>query len=241
MIYIQSDSERKLPHHFDAACALYGAIDSCFDYRLTSFEEVQSGKFDNLIRSNPFIGSVEFMREVFTRVNKVPKPIMNSDREHVKVSLSMVREAIAKLPESKIFVKPFQQKLFTGLVIDKYSISSLREFPDDLEVMSYEYIDNILSEWRVYVMDGKIQDSRNYSGDFKVSPDYFTIESKIKSLRNQLPSAYTMDVGVIQHHAGGIYTTVIEFNDMYAIGNYGIENSLYLRMLKQRYFEIIKL
>ena len=28
MVYIQSDKERKLPHHFDAACALYGALDS---------------------------------------------------------------------------------------------------------------------------------------------------------------------------------------------------------------------
>lgn len=26
MIYIQSDDERSLPHHFDAACAMYGAI-----------------------------------------------------------------------------------------------------------------------------------------------------------------------------------------------------------------------
>lgn len=68
MIYIQSDTERKLPYHFDSACALYGAMDSALSYRLTSMEEVKSGKFDNLIKTNLFVGSTDFMREVFSRV-----------------------------------------------------------------------------------------------------------------------------------------------------------------------------
>ena len=42
MVYIQSDSERKLPHHFDAACGLFGALDNGQDIRLTSMEEVKS-------------------------------------------------------------------------------------------------------------------------------------------------------------------------------------------------------
>jgi hypothetical protein len=33
---------------------------------------------------------------------------------------------------------------------------------------------------------------------------------------------------------------IIEFNDMYAIGNYGVPNDLYVRMLRTRYFEIIR-
>jgi hypothetical protein len=55
MIYIQSDSERKLPHHFDAACAMYGAIETGKEYRLTSYDEVASGKFDSLIKTNLFL------------------------------------------------------------------------------------------------------------------------------------------------------------------------------------------
>jgi hypothetical protein len=241
MVYIQSDSERKLPHHFDAACAMYGAIESCLNYRLTSFEEVQSGKFDNLIRSSHFVGSVEFMREVFTRVNKIPQPILNNDSQYHTFTLEELRDRVLDGNE-KWFVKPFQQKLFSGLVVDKYSISSLREFPDDLNVMVYNVVDGIKSEWRIYVMNNKIQDSRNYSGDFKISPDYETVENKIKCLKDQLPSVYTMDVGVYEDIYSSIRqrTFIVEFNDMYAIGNYGVENTLYLRMLKERYFEIIK-
>jgi hypothetical protein len=32
---------------------------------------------------------------------------------------------------------------------------------------------------------------------------------------------------------------VVEFNDMWAIGNYGVPNDLYVKALRDRYFEII--
>ena len=39
MIYIQKN-EHDIPHHFDCACAMYGAIELGLDYKLVSFEEV---------------------------------------------------------------------------------------------------------------------------------------------------------------------------------------------------------
>lgn len=236
MIYIQSNSERTLPHHFDAACAMYGAIESCVPYRLTSFEEVECGKFDNLIRQHLFVGSVEFMREVFKRVNKTPEPIINSDRESWTMTLDAVRQNIEN--GETWFVKPFQQKLFSGLVVDKYSISSLREFAGDLEVRVYKVLPNILSEWRVYILNDRIEDIRHYSGAFMVFPDW----DKIRFLQTKTPKSisfprtYVMDVGITSdnytHH-------IIEYNDMYAIGNYGVPNDLYYTMLRTRYFDIM--
>lgn len=241
MVYIQSNSERTLPHHFDAACAMYGAMDSALDFRLTSFEEVQSGKFDRLIKTNHFVGSVEFMREVFNRVDKQPQPIMNSDRQHETLTIQEIRDRVGK--GEKFFVKPFQQKLFTGLVVDIFFLSSLRELQPDLKVMAYPVIKNIATEWRVYVMHGRIEDARNYSGDFKVGIDYSFVEEKIKALRDKLPCCYTMDVGVAFDAANPFSTVnnfIVEFNDMYAIGNYGMVNDVYLRMLRDRYFEIMR-
>ena len=56
MIYIQKN-EHDIPHHFDCACAMYGAIELGLDYKLISFEEVQEGKWDNLIKSNSSLSS----------------------------------------------------------------------------------------------------------------------------------------------------------------------------------------
>lgn len=234
MIYIQSTSDRTRPHHFDAACGMFGAIDTGAEYRLTSFEEVESGKFNALIRTNLFVGSVEFMREVFAKANVNPRMIMNTDRPVYRRTMAEIRKDVNN--DVKWFVKPFQQKLFTGLVVDKYSISSLREFSDDLEVMAYVPLPKILSEWRTYVLNGQIQDCRNYAGDFRISPNYDFIEEKIRKYRDKLPVAFTLDVGV--HEGNG--DVIIEFNDMYAIGNYGLPNDTYLIMLRQRYFEIMR-
>lgn len=234
MVYIQSNTNRTLPHHFDAACALYGTIESAKDYRLTSFEEVQSGKFDNLIKTNLFVGSVEFMREVFKRVDRIPEPILNSDRDPFVTTLFEVRKTVEL--GRNVFVKPIQQKLFSGLLVDKYSISSLKDFPDDLLVNTYLPIENIVSEWRVYIFRDRLMDSKNYSGNFRISINYDYVEHKIKELKHKLPIAYVMDVGVDKN--GEHY--IIEFNDMYAIGNYGIDNTVYLNMLRDRYFEIIR-
>src|SRR5690606_27471729 len=97
-------------------------------------------------------------------------------------------------------------------------------------------IENIVSEWRVYILRDRMMDSKNYSGDFKIPIDYSYVEKKIKELKDKLPIAYVMDVGVDKN--GEHY--IIEFNDMYAIGNYGIDNTVYVNMLRDRYFEIIR-
>jgi hypothetical protein len=79
-------------------------------------------------------------------------------------------------------------------------------------------------------------DSRNYSGDYTVSPDYNYVNNVIESLKDKFPSSYVFDVGIFEDGEN----IDIEFNDMWAIGNYGVPNDLYLSMLKERYFDIIK-
>lgn len=234
MIYIQSNSEKNLPHHFDAACAMYGAIESGHDFKLVSYEEVKSGKFDNLIRSRLFVGSVEFMNEVFSRIGlsnvRVPK---NSNRDHIVMKLGDVKRHVKE--GETWFVKPFQIKLFTGFILDQMVYSSIANIPDDLEVMVYKPFDKqIESEWRCYINMGRIKDIRNYSGDPFITPSEDYIKSVIKD-NSDFPVSYTIDIGILE----GGENVVVEFNDMWAIGNYGMQNDKYLSLLRQRYFEII--
>jgi hypothetical protein len=233
MVYIQSDKERKLPSHFDAACALYGALDQNQNIRLTSFEEVESGKFDTLIRSHLFVGSVDFMMEVFKRAGKIVGS-MEPWQASMLRNLSSVKEIIAN--GSKLFVKPVQNKLFTGMVFDLMTLSSLDKYPDDTQVwISPPFESKIITECRCYVRFNKIVDVRNYSGDFTVIPDIKWTENLIKNLID-FPSAYTIDVCLLENGQ----TEVVEFNDMWAIGNYGIDNSDYYKLLRERYFEIMR-
>ena len=239
MIYIQSDSERKIPHHFDCACAMYGAMAKQMPYRLTSFEDIQTGKLDTLIKNNLFIGSVEFMREVFNRVGikdaRVPK---NSNREHEVITLKEAQDRASG--GEKLFIKPLQIKLFTGLVLDGCVYSCLEELPEDTKVMAYPPFEHeILSEWRVYVHNNKVVDATNYSGDPFLSPDESFCNQLAEKVSETFPRAYTMDVAIFGDECFGM-NLLVEYNDMWAIGNYGMDNTMYLRLLRDRYFEIMK-
>ena len=92
-----------------------------------------------------------------------------------------------------------------------------------------------ISEWRLYVHNDKLIDARNYSGEFIVSPDYEYAMTIITNNKGKFPCAYTVDIAVLENKQN----VVVEFNDMWAIGNYGIPNDIYLRILKDRYFQIV--
>lgn len=241
MVLIQSDSDRKLPHHFDAACALYGAMENCEDFRLTSFEEIQSRKLYNLCKQNLVVGSTEFMREVFKQLGKQDIRLpLNSNRASVIMTLKEAHHRVAS--GQKLFIKPYDLKLFTGLVLDGMDHTCLRGLPDDTRVYAYlPFEEKILTEWRFYIHHKQIVDARNYSGDFKLQPSYLDVERVLfDNKQRDFPVAYTIDIGLLDHGPINYETVVIEFNDMWAIGNYGMPNDLYLRMLRERYFEIIR-
>jgi len=246
MVLVQSNSERTHAHHFDAACAWYGAMDNCMDVRLTSFEEVQSGRLNGLLRQNLAVGSTDFMREVFRQLGKgeirLPR---NSNRKSEIITL-LEAKTRADAGE-KLFIKPLELKIFTGLVLDGMKYTILNDLPDDTKVFAYQPFSRKLeSEWRVYVHHNKMVDARNYSGDYCLMFNPYYVEQVIQENKADFPDAYTIDIGVFMgdpenstwSHSNE--NAVVEFNDMWAIGNYGIPNDIYLRLLKDRYFQILR-
>jgi hypothetical protein len=236
MIYIQSNFEKTLPHHFDVSCVMYGTMDLGLNYKLITYDEVKSGKFDSLIKTNLFCGSVEFLKEVFSRIGitNVSLP-RNSNRKHLIMTLDEVKSRVNDL-DQKWFIKPLDIKLFTGFVLDKMVYNSIKSIDGNTLVMVYEVFDSpIESEWRIYVDRNKIIDIRNYSDDMFLIPNKEYVQSIINENVNDFPISYVIDVGVLNNGEN----VVIEFNDMWAIGNYGMDNSDYVSLLKHRYFEIV--
>lgn len=240
MVYIQKNRDG-IPHHFDCACAMYGVMDLALDYTLVTMEEVMEGKWDTLIRSRLFVGSVEFMTEVFKRIGiNQPRLSKNNLRPEKRMMISDF------VYESPVFIKPTSTKLFTGTVIDEYNHTQYKHHYPDAEIIVQDVIPDIISEWRCYIFRNKIVDVKNYSGDIGAD-----VNGIIRYLDNELqrhgdlslPETFVADVAVCMDKTQKpttTYHTIIEFNDMWAIGNYGVSNDLYVRMLKQRYFDIIK-
>ena len=179
------------------------------------------------------------MRKIFDKLGKSPRVPDNSNREEEFIKLSEVKTRIEN--GETLFVKPKQIKLFTGMVVNKQFIFSLNPYPDDTDVIvSKPFESEIVSEWRCYVrkniIGDPIVDIRCYSGDpFIIPKKEFILELFNQNIL-KYPKAYTIDVAILENGEN----TVVEYNDMWAIGNYGIENEKYVSLLKERYFEIIR-
>jgi hypothetical protein len=208
---------------------------------------------NNLLKleRNCAVGSTEFMQEVFKQLNKEDVGLSrNSDRLPLYL-VTTLKEAQKKFASDgkKLFIKPRQNKLFSGLVLDGADYTSIRGLDPETPIIAYDaFKSNLITEWRIYVHRNKMVDSRNYSGDFTIPPDYDYVREVIKENKSSaFPLAYTIDMGVLEQGENhSLYrgmkfdnNVVVEFNDMWAIGNYGMPNDLYLELLKDRYYEIL--
>ena len=230
-LLIQAD-RKGCPHHFDAACAMFGAIDQDWSYGLVHYDDLSS---DVLTGCVP-VGTVEFMRQAFAfSGTESPRLPRNSDR----ISQEMTLEESLKFRETtgwNIFIKPKQIKVFTGFVHEGYTYSALEGVPLDTRVLVYDVFSSpISSEWRAYVCAGELLDAKNYAGDFLQIPSKEFIDHVIAKNKSDFPDTYSIDVGILTSGEN----VVIEFNDFWALGNYGVPNWLYAKALAMRYASIV--
>jgi hypothetical protein len=137
------------------------------------------------------------------------------------------------------FVKPAESiKMFTGDVVDnpkhlEYLVMFDKCQPDT-PVIKSEVMD-FLSEYRVFVSHGKIYDVKHYKGTWKEHISWNVVEMMVKDYTD-CPSAYTLDVGL---DSRGL-TKLVEVNDMWAIGSYGMDGRDYALLCARRMKEILK-
>lgn len=137
-----------------------------------------------------------------------------------------------------LFIKPKEEiKLFTGFVIeDEKQYANCKflypEITDDLELYISEPI-NILSEYRCFVHKGVIVGIKHYSGDFRLFLDVDVIKQMVLDY-TCAPISYTLDVAITDNSS----CVLVEVNDFWAIGGYGLDGKTYVRMLIDRFQQI---
>jgi hypothetical protein len=156
--------------------------------------------------------------------------------------LGKVRENFSQMGIS-VFVKPVEQKVFTGLVLKTcLDLIPISDIPDDCDVFT-GYPCEFLSEYRVYVHNGDIVGVKHYRGDWTLTPDIGVIKDAVGSYFDtpywMKPCSYALDFGVVRKKQGNI-TALVEFNDATSLGNYGIHQTKFAEMHTARWFEIIK-
>ncbi len=105
-------------------------------------------------------------------------------------------------------------------------------YGEDPEILCSDVV-NFVAEWRCFVRYGNILDVRRYRGDWRLHCDYRVIDNIVKQFKSA-PKGYAVDIGVTDKGE----TLLIEVNDGYALGHYGLSSLDYAKLLSARWSEL---
>lgn len=133
-----------------------------------------------------------------------------------------------------VFVKPLDDpKAFVGHVVrSEIDLKPTMRFPAGTRVLLSEVVE-FVSEWRFYVLRGEVVGVGHYAGDPLRFPDPETIRATVRDYAGA-PAAYGLDFGVT---ASG--SLLVEANDAYSLGLYGLPPPVYADMLAARWAELV--
>lgn len=157
-------------------------------------------------------------------------------RDFGQCTLGDVRARIAG-GGTPVFIKPSIEvaKLFNGHVVAQFrDLIQTANLPDDLTVWWSDAL-RMRGEFRGFVLRGELVGWRHYFGDFRCPLDFGRVEAALQQWQSR-PVACAMDWTLTQ----GDQTVLVEVNDAYALGCYGLAPHLYAPMLIERWREIVQ-
>lgn len=231
-VYIQCNKDF-MPYNKNAYTAMDG-------FCQMGIETVLFQKKDELKESQPedvIVGGIGTVKSRFAELGIVVPDIDYPEELEAylgrRVWKSNISDLLLNKVEFPVFVKPLEGKLFTGSLI-----SSERDFIGKVTAGSsffvyYSEVIPLEAEFRCYVRYKKILDIKRYKGKLNVFYDYGVISAAISDYKSA-PAAYGIDFGVTKDNR----TVLIEVNDGYSLGNYGLDSLLYAKLLSARWAEM---
>ncbi len=188
--------------------------------------------------TNIIVGSVEVSSQ-WLRTNGYHVPSAMPMDRFAKVlgrscQIISMSQAFEMAKTNPIFVKPATQvKAFTGFVARNPIM--LQVFSDGYcgDVYVQPVVD-IVSEYRCYLSNNKVVGMKHYSGDPFKYPDSTLIHKSIELGNEFNYHSYVLDFGVLADGS----TILIEPNDAWAIGNYGLDPEQYYLFVRNRWLQI---
>lgn len=138
---------------------------------------------------------------------------------------------------SSVFIKPCAPsgKLFGGHVVARFrDLIQTASFPDETRVWWSDALE-LRGEFRGFILRGELVGWRHYFGDFRCALDFDQVEAALSRWTSR-PVACAMDWALTAQNE----TVLVEVNDAYSLGCYGLAPHLYAPMLAERWREIVE-
>ena len=221
------------------------------DYARRGFSEcgVETGIFewiddiDGMPDLGPTVGVAGYIGDVHRALKRLGRPIpVNVDypnwlRHTLRRNIRRGFLGDVRASTDPVFIKPVQHKEFTGMVWEGRAEDRRKIVtqPDDVEVWISELV-NFRAEYRSFILNNVVIDVRLYKGDWSLAPNRSIVEdaAALLALKKEAPRAYCLDWGIDRQGR----TTLVEMNDSFSLGHYGLNPVLYARMLSARWYEM---
>lgn len=218
----------------DLAAAKYGFKE--IGYKIVTFDDIS----DVPASAGVVVGYIDDLQAYFEKLGIGKQRAINiseelGKEEFLKRTIEFYDmktfKALINLP---IFIKParYPKEFMAGVMKAESSKLFYNDVPDDTPVLISEVVD-MISEYRCYVIKGKLVGIKNYQGDIRVFPDVKMIDRMIAAY-TKAPAGYSVDVAIL---ASG-ETVLVEVQDGWALGNYGLECDVYARLLAARWTQL---
>lgn len=237
MNYLNSSAfvHREVKNWINRETATHGLEAMGYKVELVSaIDEIPTGDY-------PIVyGGVNFVRSYINREG-LHVPHMGEVPEEAiplagrKIERMTLKEALKDRRYHFIKPIPTRQKMFTGFVYNEpMDLLNVAQYDDNEEVLVSPKM-NIITEHRVYVYDREVSDSKRYKGSFRTMPDISIADKLLEVWPAHKASSFSIDLGL---DSEGNKTFVVECNDAFSLGFYGIATDLAAAMLVNRWEQI---
>ena len=250
-VYLRTkfDNEMKMeiPHSVNIANAMYG-------FREMGAEIIPYHKIDEIYdrvnREDIVLDYIEQCKSIFSKFGVEPSIPDYPDVLKAFLGRKIWKDTINSISRSEekwsggYFVKPIKSKVFTGKIIGSISdLVGCGNYSEDYEVLVSEPLD-ICAEWRCFILYDEIVDVRPYGllldrnrKSYKYHYDFKVLDSMLEAFVkwDERPIACSMDICVTKDGR----TLLVEINDAYALGCYGLASIFYAKLISARWSELL--
>lgn len=220
------------------------------DVQWFDVDDIATGQLDDELLVEPaqgvVCGGVGAVTAALDRAGR-PVPMLDDlpnslacwiDRSIWRMTLGEFRQLVSNEPDRlPLHLKPDGlSKLFDGDLIRRFDdLLPTANVPAETAVLAQGYVE-FVSEWRSTILNGSVLNVAHYKGDPVLFPDSHAIKNA-PLLFESAPIAYALDWGVTSTGS----TELVEFNDAFSLGNYGLSPNQYATLLTARWHEMMGL
>lgn len=242
-VFLQEEGQGKLSSEISS---LYQELEAR-KYPITLFTKKKLYRRQLPLNRQSFLaGDIPIVLSALKQL-KIPEPKTNDypaslqkflHRKIWESSLASLESKLYQGIEQPIFAKPARRrKQFSGRVFNSFhdlwyvSGVSRKEEIFCSEVVSW------ISEYRVYIIHSKIVGIHCYSENSNISLNETIVLEAIRSLEEagESVAGYSLDFGVLETGE----TALVEMNEGFSLGNYGLNNKTYTDLILARWEELL--